>query len=467
MKLNLLEELNYLLVMNDIDHNHEDFLFIPKYEQEFLIKNINLEKGISKNRALLENVFSLFVTINNKIPIFIVGKPGCSKSLSVQLINKAMKGSYSTNLLFKKLPQIIINSYQGSMGSTSKGVKNIFLKARNILNNLSKEDKEKSISMIFFDEMGLAEYSPNNPLKVLHSELDYDLNDEKDKNNKISFVGISNWELDASKMNRGIFISIPEPDKEDIKKTALTIGKSFNEIMYEKNKIFLENLGNIYFEYKQFLKKKHHLDGKEDFHGNRDFYHLIKNCARKINIKYNNGQDINENEYTETGVNSIERNFAGIIFDDNENSVKKVKSYFNNMYPLFKVENKYDVIKRVTENINDLNSRYLLIESKSSTSNYLISSLLSEMKKDYCFYIGSKFEKDLKGEEYILKILNKIQIILEQGKILIMENLDTVYPALYDLFNQNFTVVANKEYVFVVEPIASLAYCLFETIVKF
>ncbi len=48
--------------------------------------------------------------------------------------------------------------------------------------------------------------SPNNPLKVLHSELEYDLNDE---NNQISFVGISNWKLDEAKMNRGIYLSIP------------------------------------------------------------------------------------------------------------------------------------------------------------------------------------------------------------------------------------------------------------------
>ena len=52
--------------------------------------------------------------------------------------------------------------------------------------------------MIFFDEMGLAEYSPNNPLKVIHSELEYDLNEG---DNKVAFVGISNWRLDASKMN--------------------------------------------------------------------------------------------------------------------------------------------------------------------------------------------------------------------------------------------------------------------------
>ena len=55
---------------------------MPKREQNYIADNIELEKGIAKNRALLENLFSLFVAINTKIPIFILGKPGCSKSLS-------------------------------------------------------------------------------------------------------------------------------------------------------------------------------------------------------------------------------------------------------------------------------------------------------------------------------------------------------------------------------------------------
>ena len=132
-----------------------------------------------------------------------------------------MKGSSSKTILFKSLPKIILNSYQGSMGSTSEGVKNVFNLARNRYKKLKPEDKKNNISLIFFDEMGLAEHSPNNPLKVIHSELEYDLNEG---DNKVAFVGISNWTLDASKMNRGIFLSIPEPTEKDTKETALTIG---------------------------------------------------------------------------------------------------------------------------------------------------------------------------------------------------------------------------------------------------
>ena len=51
-----------------------------------------------------------------------------------------------------------------------------------------------------------------------------------------------------------------------------------------------------------------------------------------------------------------------------------------------------------------------------------------------------------KVTEYTLKILNKVQLQMEQDKVLLLTDLEPVYPALYDLFNQNFTVMGNKNY---------------------
>jgi hypothetical protein len=49
--------------------------------------------------------------------------------------------------------------------------------------------------ILIFDEIGLAEISKSNPLKVLHGLLE---------NKLVVTIGISNWSLDASKMNRMI-----------------------------------------------------------------------------------------------------------------------------------------------------------------------------------------------------------------------------------------------------------------------
>ena len=369
----LYEIMNNLFRKFNSSFNNKDFLDLPLREEKFIVENIKLGKGIAKNRALLENIFSLFIAINNKVPIFIVGKPGCSKSLSVQLMIKSMQGSASDNHFFKKLPKLMVHSYQGSMASTSKGVENIFNKARTVYQQLSPEDKLKNISLIYFDEMGLAEHSPNNPLKVIHAELEYDQN-EGDK--KIAFVGISNWTLDAAKMNRGISISIPEPDEDDNKETSLTIGKSYDDILASRYKDFFENLGKSYYEYKQYLKDKHNLDGKEDFHGNRDFYHLVKNSSRNIVEKEKNNQ-LNDVTLVESAVDSIERNFSGIQFEEKKTSLEVFKGIFNSMYPI-NVSKDYDVLKRIKENINDINSRYLLVISKSSISTFLLSSILDD-----------------------------------------------------------------------------------------
>ena len=422
-----------------------DFIEMPKREQQFIINNIELKEGIAKNRALLENIFTLFVCVNAKVPLFIVGKPGCSKSLSVQLLFKSMKGDISDNFLFKSLPKLIINSYQGSLGSTSKGVLSIFKKARQILEKETEENLSNLISMIYFDEMGLAEHSPNNPLKVIHAELEYDLNEGR---KKIAFVGISNWRLDASKMNRGLYLSIPQPDLEDLKQTANTIAESYNRQLAQTHKDLFETLAVTYHDYKEELIK--HYTKKEDFHGSRDFYHLIKNAMRSLlkRAKEEQNMDIDEHIKERIGIESLERNFGGLEFDNGITSLEIVKKIFKKKYENCIVEKKYDVLKAIKDNINDKGSRYLLLISKSSVSNYLLNTILSDktVNKDSSFYIGSRFVKDQTNEEYTLKILNKVQLQMEQNKVLLLTDLEPVYPALYDLFNQNFTVVSEKNY---------------------
>jgi len=321
-----------------------------------------------------------------------------------------MKGSASKNWIFKSLPKIILNSYQGSMGSTSKGVRKVFRKARRAFRKLLETDKKNNISMIFFDEMGLAENSPNNPLKVIHSQLEYDLN-EGDK--KIAFVGISNWALDASKMNRGMYLSIPEPTIEDVQETSLIIGQSYDAELAKDYTTFYENLGITYFNYKKYLKDFHNQDGKEDFHGNRDFYHLIKNVSRgmvSLGVR-----DIDQHLLYNITSKSIERNFGGLAFKDinKTNSLGIIKKNFNLIYPDYKIRDYYEVLERIRENILDIDSRYLLITSKSSVSTFLLSSIISNLNKESSFYIGSQFKDDLQSEEYTLKIIFKLTSNIE------------------------------------------------------
>src|SRR5690606_35282515 len=100
------------------------------------------------NEALLENVFVILVCILNQIPVFVVGKPGCSKSLSMQLIRTNLRGLDSKDPYFGSLPHIYVVSYQGSESSTSEGIEKIFKKAMSYRG-------ENLLPVVLLDEIGL------------------------------------------------------------------------------------------------------------------------------------------------------------------------------------------------------------------------------------------------------------------------------------------------------------------------
>ena len=72
-----------------------------------------------------------------------------------------------------------------------------------VLKKLKKKNDVVPIYMILFDELGLAEKVPTNPLKVLHNKLEYD-----GKNEGVCFIGISNYSLDAAIINRTLSLSM-------------------------------------------------------------------------------------------------------------------------------------------------------------------------------------------------------------------------------------------------------------------
>ena len=164
-----------------------------------------------------------------------------------------MRNKYSKSKFFQKFPSIIQTYFQGSESTNREDVENLFEIASGKLQLFrDKKVKENDLpkSMIFFDELGLAERSPSNPLKVLHSKLE-----DNNKINDISFVGISNWILDASKNNRTLYSSVPNLDEliDDLVETSCSIAKSINKQL-ENNDIFKEIFPEVYFKYKNITK---------------------------------------------------------------------------------------------------------------------------------------------------------------------------------------------------------------------
>ena len=461
-------------IINEKIYFEGGFLNIPIMEQNYIINNFEIPKGIAKNRNLKENLFILFFCVINKIPLITLGKPGRSKTLSFRILQNSMRGHSSKSSFCKQYPKIIPYKIQGSLNTTSLEIKTVFNKAR----DNQKRDNDKII-VVFMDEMGLAEISENNPLKILHFEL------EKEEN-KISFVGISNWFIDASKMNRVIYNVVQDPDEEDIIETAEQIAKSYEENgenYFEKYGNILINLSKAY--YKFITKKQKENDQNQYFHGSRDFYSLIKSIMNDI-VKNKKLLEEDEEKLLITKICdiNIERNFGGL-----PNSVNDFKYFFQNEYIQYKYNNNnYDVKKCIYENINDDTSRYLLLITESSLSQEIINYILEEYyvnkykeeimtkdnsikedttleykitdsiqlinnlktkKENFKKYIsGSKFKSDKKNIFYSNELLNKIKYYMETDIILVMSNLEIIYPSLYELFNQSYTYLEGKKFVY-------------------
>jgi len=63
---------------------------------------------------------------------------------------------------------------------------------------------------------------------------------------KICFCGISNWLLDASKMNRVINIVVEEPDIKHIEETPKEIARTINEDIEKPSEKLIISISKTY-----------------------------------------------------------------------------------------------------------------------------------------------------------------------------------------------------------------------------
>lgn len=121
---------------------------------------------------------------------------------------------------------------------------------------------------LILDEIGLAEASIQNPLKVLHRLLE-------DKSN-VTMIALSNWQLDASKMNRANFTNRPKLSQDELLEAAIQIRNRIQIEGERSDNKLLENIALDSFNYLEKFNSKTN-QGKPDcfFHGTRDFYNCV------------------------------------------------------------------------------------------------------------------------------------------------------------------------------------------------
>ncbi|CAF1092976.1 unnamed protein product [Adineta steineri] len=416
---------NYLMTFLDV-------------EQKKLIERMILPPGTAKNRALLDNIFVLLVCIVNRIPVIICGKPGCSKTSAVQIVLSNLKGKKSSDEYFQKLPELITVSYQGSQNCTSESIIKVFQRADKYLN---VESDANILPVIVFDEIGLAELSPHNPLKVLHSKLEVETC-------QYGFVGLSNWRLDASKMNRALYLSCPDPTIVDLKLTAKTISDALvpsEGQIYRIDPLIIEALAVSYHKLYEFFTIQQEQQKYSNYFGLRDFYSLIKGVVNDL-VKIND-----EYEAYECIRRQLIINFDGIYdasqFMWNRFCEHKRSEHLINQYksPTFKQlldqrltsrQGRYLMLIAENESVIDYVERYIIVKHQPPSVRTLIGSCFS----------GDLISGRTYTEQYNYRVLMDIILYAETNVTLVMRRMGHLYDNLYDLFNQNFAISGKKKY---------------------
>ena len=82
------------------------YYYITYRCQSMFLRQMKLGPNIASNAALRENVFMMVVCIELRIPLFLVGKPGSSKSLAKSIVADSMQGRTSHSRFLKELKQV-------------------------------------------------------------------------------------------------------------------------------------------------------------------------------------------------------------------------------------------------------------------------------------------------------------------------------------------------------------------------
>ena len=452
---------DYKLINNEIDKC-----------QQSLLDHMTVSEHIAKNKALRENVFMMFVCIELKIPLFLIGKPGSSKSLAKSIISNNMQGNKcQDSSMLRNFKAVHIMSYQCSQLSTAEGITGVFKSCR----KMQKQTHSSNfVSCVVLDEVGLAEDSPLLPLKVLHPLLEdtsYEFENKSENNEKtltnltnslttsictthgdnnkaisntedqVAFIGISNWSLDPAKMNRGIMVTRGDPDEQELQCSAKEIchSESIDSSFLRSIERWIPILAKAYLKFVKIT------DTSREYHGLRDFYSLIKMLVFLCG-KY-------KTELTELILtHSVLRNFGG-------SSNKQLLNIF--MHEVRLPSNNTNgpdnsPMGLIRANLSSSSSsfheetRYLLLLTENYAALDILlksSNLWPGNTSDHARVLfGSHFPRD---QDYskACRNINKIKFCMETGKTIILLHLELLYESLYDTLNQYYMKISDQRYI--------------------
>jgi ABC-type oligopeptide transport system ATPase subunit len=436
---------------------------------------------IAENRPLKENIFIILHCLLAKIPVFICGRPGTSKTVSILIVKMLLElptEKKAQSQIFSKLPEAVFDQLWGSKDTTADQVKSHFDRTRNIANmyetarKSSKEPMPERLHIVYFEEMGVADTNDKDPLKSLHPLLE-PTESEQNEFESLCFIGVSNTVLDTSKMSRMLYIQRFDMEQLELKATLKDykiddqIKSKYPELIAE---VSVEDcLVAAYIEFRQFEARD---SWHKEFYGPRDFYNMGKwiNQNLPLLVKSLGENSFNKREVVvQYFILAIERNFSGRMMvqpcvgsntGEERNSsyfmkrvfLKRLSKVAENLTgptdpDLLRVLNKkQNSMYLIMCSLADTHARHLLITiEKSLFTDSFVESLKYHFKSKY-EHLGKKWEEKKfvylnDDPTEVATIFNRFLEYVNQGCIVVMRRMDKIYSCFYDLFNKKYTTV--------------------------
>jgi hypothetical protein len=283
-------------------------------------------------------------------------------------------------------------------------------------------------------------------LKVLHPYLD---------ECKVAFVAIANTTFDAANANRMICIYRSLPSKDDQKILAYgCLGLQIKHGQRSLNNQLESIIYGLCQGYRQILSAP---DIPHIFH-DRDFIYMLRELRFEL-TNVDEDQETSIGEITPRSLlRALEDNFNGIKSDQFEkltdiffNAVKDAYSGFRLSLPeKQQIQRNIPTILRESMKLDSkrrrLYGRYKLIidesEDESAVRLLFQSGILDPDPSRTTVFRMPDFPDDIDNELRNVEILSTIKLCMETGKTILMVNTGRIHGSLYDVFNQNFSIMA-------------------------
>ncbi|CAF4870393.1 unnamed protein product [Rotaria sp. Silwood1] len=369
---------------------------------------------------------------------------GQSKTLSFQIVLQNLQGSQLSKTDFcKKLPAVDPFFCLGSKYTSSNDIACVFERA------IKREQQYQQNQMgtrcvVFLDEASLPD-EKRMVLKVLHQYLD---------ECKVAFVAIANKAFDAANANRMTCIYRSLPSENDQKILA------YGCLGLSDEQSIPEDLSNIIFclcqGYRRVLESS---DIPKIFH-DRDFIYMLRELRFELQPSSASEPVVIDTIRPESLLHALENNFNGITSKQFEKLTEIVFHAVQEKRPDFELslrEQRNDVRRDVIRILHDsmklesvrrrLYGRYKLIIDESddeSAVRLLFQTGIIDPHQTIVFRM-SDFSDDINNELRNVEMLSTIKLCMETGKTILMVNTGRIHGSLYDVFNQNFSIMATGD----------------------